>query len=170
MDPQHWLQELALEPLFLPPSPHTRYLCCQSCLPNRKLYFPSLADITTHLKGIPMQMEPEKIGVFYVLLLAFFRACAVGKDLHCVSRPVFCNRSVRDIFPVRFATNLVPSEFGHPSLKYELTTQSYFILFQFPSSLFQFVSFIFQCIHHLSAVVSVWHPSSFCVLISCFSR
>ncbi len=123
MDPQHWLQELALEPLFLPPSPHSRYLCCQSCLPNRKLYFPSLAEITTHLRGNSVRMDPHKIDsdtkcFFDVLLLAHFRACAVGKGLHFVSRTLFCNHSVRVFFPVRLhpmspcrcATNLVPSD------------------------------------------------------------
>jgi hypothetical protein len=75
------LQELALEPLFLPPNPHTRYLCCQSCLPNRKLYFPSLAEITTHLRGIPLyswiHIKEIPIQIFYCWL--FSKPVLLGK-------------------------------------------------------------------------------------------
>jgi hypothetical protein len=45
------LQQLELEPLLAQPVQHTKHLGCQSCFPNRHLYFLSLEEITAHITG-----------------------------------------------------------------------------------------------------------------------
>jgi hypothetical protein len=46
------LQDLVVGPLLIHSPPHTKYLGCQSCFPNRKLYFQSLEEMSTHVTGI----------------------------------------------------------------------------------------------------------------------